>query len=283
FLSVDPLTKKYPFYTPFQFAGNCPILAIDIDGLEGSQNKNKTEEVEKEKRIKENKERHIFGTTMSNNELALDWANKVHWGGYIKEDKLHYYEAISFNVEYDNNGIAIVTPNLQERTIEINNENFGNFGAWGTFTREVGGKKSNYYELYSNYVFEKALYTVGYSSEKLKSELQALAWIEIGGQFFNAFKGFKIGKNKGKNEIPISEFKYDPKVRLRAVAQPDGHLFPYSFDKIIVENGIMEKKKGGYLMFKYLGESNGKIGFYEIGATEKGVVDHRLFRPFKGQ
>ncbi len=34
FLSVDPLTKSYPFYTPYQFAGNKPIVAIDLDGLE---------------------------------------------------------------------------------------------------------------------------------------------------------------------------------------------------------------------------------------------------------
>jgi RHS repeat-associated protein len=43
FLSVDPLSGKYPFYTPYQFAGNSPILALDIDGLEGNKNKNKTE------------------------------------------------------------------------------------------------------------------------------------------------------------------------------------------------------------------------------------------------
>jgi len=34
FLSVDPLTKSYPFYTPYQFAANTPIQAIDLDGLE---------------------------------------------------------------------------------------------------------------------------------------------------------------------------------------------------------------------------------------------------------
>ncbi len=34
FLSVDPLTKKFPFYTPYQFAGNKPIAYIDLDGLE---------------------------------------------------------------------------------------------------------------------------------------------------------------------------------------------------------------------------------------------------------
>ncbi len=34
FLSVDPLTKSYPWYTPYQFAGNKPIWCFDIDGLE---------------------------------------------------------------------------------------------------------------------------------------------------------------------------------------------------------------------------------------------------------
>jgi RHS repeat-associated protein len=35
FLSVDPLTSKYPMLTPYQFASNSPIQAIDLDGLEG--------------------------------------------------------------------------------------------------------------------------------------------------------------------------------------------------------------------------------------------------------
>ena len=34
FLSTDPLFKSYPWYTPYQFAGNKPVLAIDLDGLE---------------------------------------------------------------------------------------------------------------------------------------------------------------------------------------------------------------------------------------------------------
>ncbi len=34
FLSTDPLFKGYPWYTPYQFAGNNPVWAIDIDGLE---------------------------------------------------------------------------------------------------------------------------------------------------------------------------------------------------------------------------------------------------------
>jgi RHS repeat-associated protein len=35
FPSVDPITKNYPFLTPYQYASNNPILNVDIDGLEG--------------------------------------------------------------------------------------------------------------------------------------------------------------------------------------------------------------------------------------------------------
>jgi len=34
FLSVDPITADYPELTPYQFAANTPIMAIDLDGLE---------------------------------------------------------------------------------------------------------------------------------------------------------------------------------------------------------------------------------------------------------
>jgi RHS repeat-associated protein len=34
FKSVDPLAKKFAYYTPYQYAGNKPIWCIDMDGLE---------------------------------------------------------------------------------------------------------------------------------------------------------------------------------------------------------------------------------------------------------
>jgi RHS repeat-associated protein len=34
FLSVDPIASQYPFYSPYHFAGNKPIWAVDLDGLE---------------------------------------------------------------------------------------------------------------------------------------------------------------------------------------------------------------------------------------------------------
>lgn len=34
FLSVDPIADDFPFYSPYHFAGNTPIEAFDLDGLE---------------------------------------------------------------------------------------------------------------------------------------------------------------------------------------------------------------------------------------------------------
>jgi RHS repeat-associated protein len=39
FVSLDPLASKYPFYTPYQYAGNRPINFIDLDGLEPATGK----------------------------------------------------------------------------------------------------------------------------------------------------------------------------------------------------------------------------------------------------
>ena len=41
FLSVDPITAKYPELTPYQFASNTPIQASDLDGLEADFSKGK--------------------------------------------------------------------------------------------------------------------------------------------------------------------------------------------------------------------------------------------------
>lgn len=34
FLSVDPISGNFPYYSPYHFAGNTPIQALDLDGLE---------------------------------------------------------------------------------------------------------------------------------------------------------------------------------------------------------------------------------------------------------
>lgn len=69
FLSVDPLTKTYPWYTPYQFAGNMPIWAIDLDGLE-------------EKKVTQEKSNLLQASAiqkcMKESEVREDIANKIY-------------------------------------------------------------------------------------------------------------------------------------------------------------------------------------------------------------
>ena len=45
FLSFDPLSKDYPWYTPYQFSGNNPILYVDLDGAEPVLPKNQLKSI----------------------------------------------------------------------------------------------------------------------------------------------------------------------------------------------------------------------------------------------
>jgi RHS repeat-associated protein len=44
FLSIDPLSDKFPFYSPYQFCSNSPIMAVELEGLETSNNQNASEQ-----------------------------------------------------------------------------------------------------------------------------------------------------------------------------------------------------------------------------------------------
>lgn len=58
FLSVDPIAKDFPWYTPYQFAGNKPIVAVDLDG----------------------KEEFIYYYEYNNGEpILIDKANNIEW------------------------------------------------------------------------------------------------------------------------------------------------------------------------------------------------------------
>lgn len=43
FFAVDPLTWKFPFYSPYHFSSNSPVVAIELEGLESSFRLNYTE------------------------------------------------------------------------------------------------------------------------------------------------------------------------------------------------------------------------------------------------
>lgn len=73
--------------------------------------------------------------------------------------------------------------------------------------------------------------------------------------------------------------KYDPRVRMRALEDPVSYNFPYRFDDAILETTPIPKSNG-YNIFQLEGNMNNKSGFFEIGVTRDGIIDHRFFKPF---
>jgi RHS repeat-associated protein len=75
FLSVDPITQKYPWLTPYQFASNTPIQAADIDGLEADFSKGKMKKHEYIPGIPVVFQLETFGTNVAaatNNAIVQD-------------------------------------------------------------------------------------------------------------------------------------------------------------------------------------------------------------------
>ena len=83
FLSADPLIKKYPELTPYQFASNTPVCAIDLDGLEafiihGTQQTKTGIKFDKDAKAELMR---IAGNTKINDAFRWDAPiyNSVHW------------------------------------------------------------------------------------------------------------------------------------------------------------------------------------------------------------
>ncbi|UUC47428.1 thrombospondin type 3 repeat-containing protein [Flavobacterium cerinum] len=83
FLSVDPLTESYPWYTPYQFAGNTPIQAIDLDGLE---------EYHYTLTVKNGKTKFTLTKVKTHNEHDFWFDTKILSKRYlVKHNKTEYY------------------------------------------------------------------------------------------------------------------------------------------------------------------------------------------------
>lgn len=72
FLSRDPLSDLFPYWTPYQFAGNNPIAALDIDGKQSEKNFNALVEAEVTRRIALQSETNLSAEQL--NIIAKEWS-----------------------------------------------------------------------------------------------------------------------------------------------------------------------------------------------------------------
>jgi RHS repeat-associated protein len=73
FFTVDPLRDKYPYYTPYAFAGNTPIQAIDLDGLEPCKRPTQDGELQDANDVNTEKHRLWMGQVASDG--ATTWSD----------------------------------------------------------------------------------------------------------------------------------------------------------------------------------------------------------------
>lgn len=108
FLSVDPITNKYPELTPYQFASNCPISGVDLDGLEFKAS------------IKDGNLIFSAKLTIVNATDNLSNAQLNQLGANVKADFEKTYSKPSVTINID--GILIVLPKIiAQAEIEILN------------------------------------------------------------------------------------------------------------------------------------------------------------------
>ncbi|HZH98152.1 MAG TPA: hypothetical protein VEX38_04210 [Fimbriimonadaceae bacterium] len=73
-------------------------------------------------------------------------------------------------------------------------------------------------------------------------------------------------------------YPYHDRVLARGLEDPRSHNFPYSFDDDILATPPIHKPNG-YTIYQAPGEFGGREGYFEIGVTKDGIIDHRFFRP----
>ena len=73
-------------------------------------------------------------------------------------------------------------------------------------------------------------------------------------------------------------YKYHPNILKRALQDPRGHNFPYSFDDQILARTPIQGR-GGSELYRLPGTLGGNSGVFEIGLNPRtGIIFHRTFR-----
>lgn len=135
FLSVDPLAKSYPTLTPYKFASNTPISAIDLDGLEAwiatqRWSKQDKEEFGKYVQMELNAIQKRVSAKQLDNSTNFDCADlAVHMLiGYAKSKNL----PVSFTttdgqtISNSTESFTFTNSNYEQVTVKVTTDNFEN-------------------------------------------------------------------------------------------------------------------------------------------------------------
>ena len=114
FLSVDPLTKGYPWNSTYAFAENTPMACIDLDGLE-TQLSSITGQVTYGVYLRLNKTT-VYQVKMAIKDKNPHWLSEIPWGIYASEA---YPSGNSFTEAIHGQGFKIVSYNISGSPYQI--------------------------------------------------------------------------------------------------------------------------------------------------------------------
>ena len=252
-ISPDPLSEEFPDRTPYNYVKNNPIARIDTDGRLDTWYVTEGGDV-------------LMQTNDGSNDIVTVPQNQVsnfeyYAQSYKNEGMKPVYESKGWN-DYMKSEYGLSGKQLSEEQVSMLSMLNSSWSKENAVEYWLNPTASNA----AAFSFSEAL------SQWTNPEL-VITGLSAGVAGYGAV-------NRNFVKAYNHSYKYDTRVRVRAVQDPTSHNFPYTYDDAILSTQPIPQKNG-YNIYQLNGSMNGKNGVFEIGLTKEGVIDHRFFRPNK--
>ncbi len=178
FFATDPLDGKFPYLSPYQFASNSPIMAIELEGLESS----KTDTNKNEK--PEHGEQSSDGT-----KIFITNNDKRENGMWIPEPSQEYVEKMEKQIKE-----GIKSANKKGAKRAAYNLAYWFVGSGETLTFDKGIRRTKVFKNAKEENITRFLYTTNSNGESL----------------YKIWEGMKNGETRNFSDYWESQITFDP-------------------------------------------------------------------------
>jgi hypothetical protein len=279
---VDPLTKEYPWYTPYQFAGNRPIVAIDIDGLEPQEHPYQLPPIGKVHLGVTNEGKNFETYQVNSPTNGKTWVTKIieedpNKGWYQRKpiDHFMYYDKVG-GWKYWQRGddLSIETKQIIEGGDLIGKGVFwtavGIAGAYAGAGSYTGGYVSNGLRWVNEKMYEKYIddFITNAAKKYIENEGKAdkIDWFDVTVSTINPFKKIKmLGVSSMLTETVNSLIDYKEDGGWKATFLSKNRKSSTDF---LIDFGIGQFKSLGKNTFKTLGGKDAvRDDWWDIGVN----------------